>query len=178
MKRLVNLLNLILVLSVSQAWALSSDREQPINIESDTAELNEKTGVSTYRGRVVLTQGTLVIHSDTLVIYTNEEDIERVVAQGNPATYQQTPDGDRPDIHAQAKTLEYRADGEELILREGAQLEQDCNTYNADIIRYDTLRQIVTSVPSQNTSSATRTSVTIQPRKKQSNEPTTCDKAR
>ena len=90
MKRLVNLLNLILVLSVSHAWALSSDREQPINIESDTAELNEKTGVSTYRGRVVLTQGTLIIHSDTLVIYTNEEDIERVVAQGNPATYRQT----------------------------------------------------------------------------------------
>ena len=53
------LLSLGLALGSAGAWALPSDREQPIRVQADTAELDDKQGVAVYRGDVVITQGTL-----------------------------------------------------------------------------------------------------------------------
>lgn len=41
------------------AHALPSDSSQPINIQADSAELDDKRGIAIYRGDVVITQGTL-----------------------------------------------------------------------------------------------------------------------
>src|SRR5690554_7907613 len=53
----------------AMASALPSDSEQPIHIQADTAELDDKKGTAIYRGDVVITQGTLKItgHTVTLV---------------------------------------------------------------------------------------------------------------
>ena len=39
-------------------WALASDREQPITVEADGVEINDRTGVSVYKGNVVIRQGS------------------------------------------------------------------------------------------------------------------------
>ena len=41
------------------AHALPSDSQQPINIQADSAEMDDKRGVAIYRGDVIITQGTL-----------------------------------------------------------------------------------------------------------------------
>ena len=60
--RLVNTLPLLLSLAAaigsSAAWALPTDREQPIRVQADSAELDDKQGVAVYRGDVVA-QGPL-----------------------------------------------------------------------------------------------------------------------
>lgn len=48
------------------ALALPSDREQPINIEADHAQLDDETGVTQYKGDAILTQGTLRIEGDVI----------------------------------------------------------------------------------------------------------------
>ena len=49
------------------ASALSTDRDQPINLEADEAELDQTEGVSTYVGNVVVTQGSMKVESDRMV---------------------------------------------------------------------------------------------------------------
>ncbi|MFC2307407.1 MAG: LptA/OstA family protein, partial [Neisseria elongata] len=50
------------LLSVSlQAHALESDRKQPIEIEADQGELDQKNQSTTFSGNVVIKQGTLNI---------------------------------------------------------------------------------------------------------------------
>ena len=60
--------SLALACASSVAMALPSDREQPIRVQADSAELDERQGVAVYRGSVVITQGTLKITGDTVTI--------------------------------------------------------------------------------------------------------------
>ena len=46
------------VMSAS-ALALPSDRSQPISLVADKATYNDKTGITTYTGNVVIEQGTM-----------------------------------------------------------------------------------------------------------------------
>lgn len=89
--RLVNTLPLLLSLSAAlgsvSAWALPSDREQPIRIQADSAELDDKQGVAVYRGDVVITQGTMKVTGDTVTITQNAQgDVEVFTSVGKPAT--------------------------------------------------------------------------------------------
>ena len=52
------------LLAVSlQAHALESDRKQPIEIEADQGELDQKNQSTTFSGNVVIKQGTLNIRA-------------------------------------------------------------------------------------------------------------------
>ena len=58
--RLVKTLPLLLSLSAAlgsaSALALPNDRDQPIRIQADNAHLDDKQGVATYTGDVIITQ--------------------------------------------------------------------------------------------------------------------------
>ena len=59
---------LVGVLLAAQTFALSTDREQPINIEADQAEADDNLGVAIYKGDVVIVQGSMRILGDTVTI--------------------------------------------------------------------------------------------------------------
>ncbi len=48
--------------------AENADRSKPINLEADTVTVDDLAKVSTYQGHVRLSQGTLLILADTLVV--------------------------------------------------------------------------------------------------------------
>ena len=52
---------LLLFLSAAPVLALPSDREQPIEVESDSASRDDSAGTLTYLGTVVIDQGSLHI---------------------------------------------------------------------------------------------------------------------
>ncbi|MCA1804165.1 MAG: hypothetical protein LC646_02110 [Xanthomonadaceae bacterium] len=68
------------------SWALSSDREQPMYIESDQAELDDQKGISIYIGNVRVTQGTLVLTGEHMTVYQDGANLDRVILLGKPAT--------------------------------------------------------------------------------------------
>ena len=83
------LLSLSSALFSAGAAALPTDREQPIRVQADSAELDDKQGVAVYRGGVVITQGTLKITGDTVTITQNAQgDIEIFTSVGKPAYYE------------------------------------------------------------------------------------------
>jgi len=97
------------VLFSISAFALSTDREQPILIEADKATIDNIKRVAIYEGDVIITQGTIRINANTVTLnYTQKQDIDKVTAVGKPARFKQRLDGG-DEIRANAKQMEYNA---------------------------------------------------------------------
>ena len=128
---------LALCLLPSLGWTLSTDRNQPMLIEADRAELNDADGVSVYRGNVKVTQGTLELTGDTMTVYNKGDDVSKVIMDGKPATYKQRPDNKDKDVRARALRMEYTINPEYIILLKEAEVEQEGNTLHSERIEYD-----------------------------------------
>ena len=170
----INWLLLILMFSPLVS-ALPEDWQQQLEIESDTAELDRKSGIVVYRGNVQLQQGTLSITADSILLMFNGDTLEQVVAEGNPAQYSQQVVADKPATEAQAKRIEYLAAKRELRFRGSAQLQQENNEFSGELIRYDVVSETVyasgTDTGSRNTSDEKqRIKVIIKPNRTQTDE--------
>lgn len=120
------------------AQALDSDRQQPIEITADQAELDESKGEAHYNGNVVLTQGSLLIRADNLTIKADEKNqVQRVTAQGKPAEFNQTPEAGKPPVVAKAKLIDYYVAEEKLVLQQDAIVVQNESTFQGSQIQYD-----------------------------------------
>ena len=121
----------------AQAQSDSTAPPAPVELAADSAEVNDLTGVSVYRGDVILTRGPVRITGDIMRAYTDaDRQLERVVVEGAPATYRETLPDARPR-RAEAPRMEYHASGpERLILLEGARLWQGDNTVTGATITH------------------------------------------
>ncbi|QLF92403.1 lipopolysaccharide transport periplasmic protein LptA [Pseudomonas sp. ABC1] len=159
------------LLGAASAWALPEDSEQPIHVQADTAELDDKQGVAVYRGDVVITQGTLKITGDTVTItQTPSGEIDVFTSVGKPAYYEQKPAIDKPIVKAYGLTIQYFSSSERIVLIDQAKVVQEGNTFEGEKIVYDTKRQIVNAGranDTQITSPRPRIDMVIQPRKKE-----------
>ncbi|SEL75247.1 lipopolysaccharide export system protein LptA [Atopomonas hussainii] len=176
MKRLdfsAGLLGLSLLLGCMHSWALPSDREQPIRIQADAAELDDRQGVAVYTGSVVVTQGSLRITGEKVTLTRDASgEVDVVTATGNLAQYQQQPSSDKQLVKAWGKTIQYKAANERIILIDQAKVVQEGNTFEGEKIVYDTARQIVNAgraTGSNVSSPRPRIDMVIQPKKKQDN---------
>jgi lipopolysaccharide export system protein LptA len=88
---------------------LSTDFEQPIEIDADFAELDDQAGTTVYIGNVVLVQGSIVMTGDKLTAtFTPERDLEEAILEGRLATFRQTPDKGE-DIEGEGAIIEMHA---------------------------------------------------------------------
>jgi len=160
---------LLLSLLPVTSLGLTSDRDQPINIEADRATLNEKTGNSIYEGNVSLQQGTLVLQGSKMTVQLNDNNIDTLVLIGNPATYRQRPDGKESDQHAEAGRIEYYAREDRLILLENARVWQsDDEELRSDRIVFDLKDNTVNAGSNK---PGDRVHITLQPGSKQNKPP-------
>ena len=87
-RRFGNTLLLLLALPIP-ATALESDKDQPVYIEADSVEMDDRSGISTYSGNVELNQGTIHMTADKVVITQKDGNTDHVAAEGNPVTFEQ-----------------------------------------------------------------------------------------
>jgi lipopolysaccharide export system protein LptA len=154
----------LLWLPAMSLYASTKDAQQPITIEADQAKVDEKRGISTYKGHVVLHQGGILIKGDKLMVYSQEGELEKMIATGKPVTYFQKGETTSTDISGKAQRMEYYANDNRLVLMEGAKLTQGPNQFSGNRITYDTEREVVSATVSE--SGKERVQVTIQPKKK------------
>jgi lipopolysaccharide export system protein LptA len=143
------------------AWALSTDRNEPMSIEADRVELNDSEGVSVYHGNVKVTQGTLVLTGETMTVYNKGDKVQKVVMEGKPATYKQRPDNKDQDVRAKALRMEYFTSPEYIVLQKEAEVEQEGDVLRSERIEYDVARDKVNAGTNQPNE---RVHITIQPR--------------
>ena len=169
-KTLPFLLGLSAALGSASAWALPTDRDQPIHIQSDDAQLDDKQGVATYKGNVIITQGSMKITGNTVTITRNATgDVDVFTAVGNLAYYEQKPAVDKPIVQAYGMTIQYFAAQNRIVLIDKAKVINDGNTSEGEKIVYDTVRQVVNAgraTGSKVTTPRPRIDMVIQPKKK------------
>ena len=163
------------MLLASSVLALAGDREQPIQIEANQATINNIEGTATYQGNVIVTQGSIHITAETVIInYSKEQNITNVIARGDPVNFQQRLDqGD--NIKAKAKEMEYNAAKDMLHLRQAAELRKERNgedTYisQAPNITYDTQQGIISA--DKGDSKQGRIIMTLKPQAQSKSPPT------
>ena len=165
------LLGALLFTTSTQLHALPEDRNQPIHVQADTAELDDRNGVAVYRGSVVITQGTLKITGHTVTITrTANGDIDVFTALGTPAYYEQLPAPKKSLVQAYGLTLQYFVSNNRIVLIDQAKIVQEGSTFEGEKIVYDTQRQIVNAgraTGSSVTAPRPRIDMVIQPKSRQ-----------
>ena len=128
-----------LALLPALALAKQSDRQQPMDyVAKSTEAFNAPNTVTTLKGSVKITQGSLVISGDLARIYLDADtQIARVVVTGHPAHIQQLDDNGNL-MTGDAATLDYDnihaiavLSGHAVVKQQGrGQFEGDKLTYN------------------------------------------------
>jgi lipopolysaccharide export system protein LptA len=133
-----------LLLMPALAWGLPSDREKPISIEADHAQLDDREGVTQYKGDAILTQGTLRIDGDIITFfYDANKQLTKAVAEGKRAKYQQVHKPGENPVKAQALRMEYYADRQKIYLIGNGHIWQNGDEFTGDYIEYDIARNVV-----------------------------------
>ena len=134
----------LLALLPSIVVALPSDRDKPINIEANHAQLNDKLGITQYKGRAVLTQGTLRIDGYIITFYYDKnKKLTKVVAQGKMAKYQQIQNSGEDPVKAEALQMEYHASSQKIHLLGKGFVWQNGSKFSGNRIEYDIARNVV-----------------------------------
>ena len=134
--RSATLLILSLLLS-AMAAALPNDRQQTISIESDSAERNEKTGLTVYSGNVIISQGSILIEAEEITLHYQGSKISRIECTGTPASYQQRPQAEGAMLVARAEHIDYLLASDQIILKRNAVLSRNGTIIKGDSIDYD-----------------------------------------
>ncbi|MGL6161110.1 lipopolysaccharide transport periplasmic protein LptA [Microbulbifer sp.] len=123
---------------IAQAIALPGDRDQPIKVDAKHFEGDRSKNLFVYSGNVVITQGSLQIRADRVEVHGNAEgEINRVIATGKPAHFQQQVQQSQNPVKARAARIEYTVNSDELHLTGDAYVDRDGNTLTAERIDYD-----------------------------------------
>ena len=135
----------LVLLFCSNTFALDTDKSSPILIEANQVNMAEKTGVSTYTGDVKLEQGSIKIQADSIVVYTNNKKLKRIIATGRPAHFSQQPDQKSQRVKASANHVEYVSASGMLLLLDNAKMQQGANSFSGNKIEYDTVNDILSA---------------------------------
>ena len=110
---------------------------EKIHISANSMNMNVDTGNSIYSGDVKITQGQLVLTGDTVTIVQIENQIDKIIVVGKPASYTHvTQSGEA--VHATSKRMVYIESKSRLTLTGDAVLEQPAHTVKSQKIVYDT----------------------------------------
>lgn len=160
----------LLLASATIGYALPTDSQQPINVQADSADLDNNKGILVYRGNVIITQGSMKVLGHTVTITRNKDgEIEMMTSQGNPAYYEQKPSADDPVVKSYARTIQYQVTKKLVILIDNAKVVQNNNVFTGDKIVYDTSRKLISAGNKRSGSVGTkpgRINVVLEPEKK------------
>ncbi len=113
----------------------ANERDKPLTIDADSAVVDQINNTTIYSGNVILTQGDLLLKSDTLTVSIADKEVSKVVAQGTPVTIKRS-DKQGCDVTGQSKRIEYTPADETILLLGSAKLNQQQTELNGEHIVY------------------------------------------
>ena len=127
----------ICVLAAAAGRAERSDRDKPVNLEADQVTVDDNKQTATFIGKVVLTQGTLVIRGDRMVVQQDADGFKYGVAYGNLASFRQKREGYDEYIDGYAERIEYDSKAEKLQMFNRAYLKKANDDVRGNYISYE-----------------------------------------
>jgi lipopolysaccharide export system protein LptA len=119
------------------AMAEKTDREKPVNVEADRMLVDDAKKESVFEGNVLVTQGTLQLRGDRVIVRQDAEGFSYGIAYGNPATFRQKREGYDEYIDGFADRLEYDGRKDLLQMFAAAKLTKGTDEVRGDYISYN-----------------------------------------
>lgn len=148
------------------ALAERADRGKPINLESDRMRVDDVHKTSVFEGKVVMTQGTLSIRAERVLLRQDKDGYQYGSASGNPATFRQKRDGASEYIEGEAERIEYDGKLDRVEFFNRARLKREpADEVRGNYISYDSRTEYFTVTGgSAGSGPEARVRAVIQPR--------------
>lgn len=132
------------------AQAERADRNKPMQIEADHGRYDERQGVTTFSGNVVVSKGTILIRAGAIEVRQTADGQQVGIATGaagQPARFRQKRDGVDETIEGEAQRVEYDSRTDTVRLVDRAVIRRYRGTTLADetsgnLITYNNLTEV------------------------------------
>jgi lipopolysaccharide export system protein LptA len=162
-KKIFLLISLIISFDVLSE---KSDKDKPIEIEADSMTVDDSKSTSIYEGDVILTQGTLIIKADTLIVREDKQGFQHSTSIGKPTTFKQKIEGSDKFIQGKALRIEYDGHMDKIHLYKNAEVKRGDDIVVGDYITYDANAEIAQAMSNNSSTSGkkSRTKAIIKPK--------------
>jgi lipopolysaccharide export system protein LptA len=168
------LLPVFLQLFAPACFAEPADRNQPMHLEADQVIMDDAQQISTFIGNVNLSQGTLLIRGDKIVVTQDKDGFQHANAYGKTAEFRQKRAPLEGYVEGYGEHIEYDTRTGILNLYGNARLKRNLDVVTGDHITYNAKTEIF-KVNSDNAKTSNgppqRVRAVLQPRKKDSMTP-------
>lgn len=150
------------------AFALESDRSQPIAIEADQGSLDQKNQVTTFVGNVIVKQGTIYMRANDARVTQNKETKNQVmIAHGQPVYFRQELDNNKGIAEGWGDRVEYDSAKNLVKLIGHAKVQRGGDVAQGEAISYNTQTEVYTVLGGKaiGNKNGRRVNVVIQPSK-------------
>jgi lipopolysaccharide export system protein LptA len=161
--------------AIPAAHAERADRDKPANLEADRVNVDDAKKVQVFEGNVQLSQGTLLIRTDHLIVTQDASGMQTGVATGGPggvAHFRQKREGKEEYVEGEAERIEHDGRSERTEFFGRAVVRSGGDELRGNYIVYDakTENYLVTSAPASTAPAAAggdkRVHAVIQPKDK------------
>lgn len=131
------------------SWSTKTEKHT-VNIKANSLLLDEKKGISEYKGKVLFTKGSLIIKANAITLFYKNNKLIKAMISGFPADVKHKPDNEAK-MHSQANNMEFFVEEERLVLQGDAFVKQGNRHFSGEIIEYDTQQRSITAAGNQDT---------------------------
>lgn len=146
------------------AAAERADRDKPINLEADRVTVDDAKQVAVFEGNVRLTQGTLTIRADKVVVREDKDGYQHATAHGQPAHLRQKRDGSDEWIEGWGERMEYDGRSEQIELHNQARIVRGQDEVRGNYISYNSVTEFFQADGARGGGPASRVKAVIQPK--------------
>lgn len=137
MSKSLNVIRIIMVLLIVNKAQATGE----LMIQSEQLQLNQNTKESHFYGRVVVTQDSLLIKSDDLVVHQDEAGEKHIKFKGSPVNFRQQ-DQDGKWVNGQADIILYDTKTKIMVLTGHAKVTKDGDLVIGQQISYNTVTKV------------------------------------
>jgi lipopolysaccharide export system protein LptA len=137
----VRMTNLVMIAmltlgTLSGAWALESDRQQPLDVNADFTDGTLGDGLAVLKGNVEIRQGSLLIKADVAEVEKFEGKVRSVLLTGAPVHLEQEIENEGL-VQAQASRIDYQVAAGIVTLTGNADVKHPQYHITGEVLEYD-----------------------------------------
>ncbi|MFA6121420.1 MAG: lipopolysaccharide transport periplasmic protein LptA [Sideroxydans sp.] len=119
------------------AHAETADRDKPLHLVSDNMTLDDAKQTSTFEGHVELTQGTLQIVAEKIVVVEDAQGYQHLTASGAPASFRQKMEEADEYAEGFGERIEYDTRADRVDFFKNARVKRGQDEVMGDSITYN-----------------------------------------
>lgn len=123
-------------------WAEVADRDKPIHLESERLYIDDVKQASEFEGTVQLTQGTLLIQAEKILVTQDKLGYQYCIATGRPASFRQKREGSEEFFEGYGERIKYNTRAEIIDLYGSARVRREADDVQGDHITYNTRTEV------------------------------------